>query len=755
MKNINIFLASSAELEDDRNAFGNLVRRLNKTYERRGLHIELFEWEDYDASYNGRRKQDEYNEQIRICDMFIAVFHRVAGKFTKEEFNIATDEHNRRKLPKIYVYCKTLSNDDTETQELKDFKRYLLDELGHYFSNYTNRDTMQLHFVMQLQQVEVVMCDELKVEDGFVTLDGERIARMENLPFASQNDDFQRISKHLSQLGEKIEKIQSKIEEYPEDEDFKDELQRLLNEYNSEKEAFAEFQKSILNTAKRVAQLQGAIVTNRLRRAMDAFYNGKVREANIILDEAERDGMLALERYRATMELAEQERQSVINSIEEILFKASTTMADLSIDINERIAKVNALYDQADAMAAEVAYDGERYADLLNKYSDFLCTYAIYDKALTICNRHIALCEELYDAEHPYRAIPYNNIGIVYEKLGEYRKSVEYHLKALEIQEKTIGVEHPNTAASYNNIGLAYSYLSEYDRALEYLVRALRIYEKTLGNIHPNTANIYNNIGIIYDTIGQYETSERCHLNAIAIRERALGVEHPDTAMSYSNIGIVYDTIGQYNKALEYHLKALDIYITNMGEGHPHTATAYNNIGNVYNNCGQYDKALHYYLKALEIRIKIFDDCSLNVASSYDNIGLIYNYKGEYERALEYHHKAIAIYKQLLNTDDPNIALSYNNIGYVYANLKRHDIALEYFIKSLEIRERLFGPQHPDTAQSYNNVGGAYGGMGKLEKALDYLNKALEVWRVAYGEEHNYTKITIENIERIKSAMEQ
>lgn len=82
-------------------------------------------------------------------------------------------------------------------------------------------------------------------------------------------------------------------------------------------------------------------------------------------------------------------------------------------------------------------------------------------------------------------------------------------------------------------------------------------------------------------------------------------------------------------------------------------------------------------------------------------------------------------------------------------------MALEYFIKSLEIRERLFGSQHPDTAQSYNNVGGAYGGMGKLEKALDYLNKALEVWRVAYGEEHNYTKITIENIERIKSAMEQ
>ena len=92
MKTIKIFLASSEELEDDRNAFGNLVRKLNKSYEKRGIHLELFEWEDYDAAYNDRRKQDEYNDNVRASDMFLAVFHRVAGKFTIEEFDVATEE---------------------------------------------------------------------------------------------------------------------------------------------------------------------------------------------------------------------------------------------------------------------------------------------------------------------------------------------------------------------------------------------------------------------------------------------------------------------------------------------------------------------------------------------------------------------------------------------------------------------------------------------------------------------------------------
>ena len=85
MKKIKIFFASSEELKNDRDAFGNLVRRLNKTYEKRGITLDLFEWEDYDAAFNDKRKQEEYNEEVRKSDMFLAVFHRNAGRFTIEE----------------------------------------------------------------------------------------------------------------------------------------------------------------------------------------------------------------------------------------------------------------------------------------------------------------------------------------------------------------------------------------------------------------------------------------------------------------------------------------------------------------------------------------------------------------------------------------------------------------------------------------------------------------------------------------------
>ena len=65
MKTIKIFLASSEELDYDRMVFGNLVRRLDDMYEKRGIRIKLFEWEDYDSAYNDKRKQDEYNDYVR------------------------------------------------------------------------------------------------------------------------------------------------------------------------------------------------------------------------------------------------------------------------------------------------------------------------------------------------------------------------------------------------------------------------------------------------------------------------------------------------------------------------------------------------------------------------------------------------------------------------------------------------------------------------------------------------------------------
>ena len=228
---IKVFLASSEELKADRNTFGNLIRRLDDIYEKRGIRIKLFEWEDCDAAYNNSRKQDEYNDEVKASDMFLALFYKKAGRFTLQEFDVATEEFQRTGIkPKPYVYCRDLPEGEQETEELKEFKKRLFEEIGHYWSQYNNEDSLQLHFVMQLQLVENSRLDNLKVENGEVKLDETTIARMEHLRFATDNPDYQRMSLRLQELPLLIEEARLRIESHPDNQNFKDDRVRLCGD---------------------------------------------------------------------------------------------------------------------------------------------------------------------------------------------------------------------------------------------------------------------------------------------------------------------------------------------------------------------------------------------------------------------------------------------------------------------------------------------------------------------------------------------
>ena len=538
MKTIKIFLASSEELDYDRMAFGNLVRRLDDMYEKRGIRIKLFEWEDYDSAYNDRRKQDEYNDHVRQSDIFLALFHKKAGKFTIEEFDIASQEFEDHASPKVYTYCKDLKPGEEESSELKEFKERLFNEMGHYWCRYDNRESLQFQFVMQLQLVESNRMDEVKVEDGVITINGLPVAKMENLKFAACNEGFKKRQKELKELREVIAELQASLakkqrklerkktdyEENPDDEDcledyqdakedvdkLTDDLQKKLDRKNALEEEFELEQQNLFNTARRIIEQRGQKISERMARAIEAFESGDAQRADVILDEAEKDFEEARKDFRITKKVS-------VQALEEQIQRASYKMSNDSIPIEERVAKTLEIYEEADAFAQEINYDQKKYIKFLWDYSSFLQYFAHYDKALEIRKSLIKQCEEFYGKEHPDTASSYNNIGNLYADLGDYDKALEYYKLALDIKEKVLGKEHPDTASSYNNIGNVYADLGDYDKALEYYQQALEITEKVLGK------------------------------------------EHPDTAGSYYNIGLLYSDLDDYNKALEYHQKALDI----------------------------------------------------------------------------------------------------------------------------------------------------------------------------------------------------
>ena len=171
MNTIRIFIASSFELYQDRTEFREFLSVENDRLHKKGVYLELVQWEHFLDSVSQTRLQDEYNEELKKSSIVICLFFTKAGKYTQEEFDTALQHFKETGKPIIYTYFKTgvpeLDPGDERNQDLIKFKKRLGD-IGHFYTSYKSIEDLKYQFRKQLDRLEdkgfIVMQDEVKKE---------------------------------------------------------------------------------------------------------------------------------------------------------------------------------------------------------------------------------------------------------------------------------------------------------------------------------------------------------------------------------------------------------------------------------------------------------------------------------------------------------------------------------------------------------------------------------------------------------------
>lgn len=154
-RRVRIFLASSAELKADRDAFDLQIRRVGDHLLRRGIYLEVVRWEYFLDAMSVTRMQDEYNAAVRECDIFVSLFFTKSGKFTVEEFTAAFDSFRSTGCPLVYTYFKdaSITTGVAHKQDLTSLWAFqeTLTELGHFWTMYDSIDQLVGKFRDQLE----------------------------------------------------------------------------------------------------------------------------------------------------------------------------------------------------------------------------------------------------------------------------------------------------------------------------------------------------------------------------------------------------------------------------------------------------------------------------------------------------------------------------------------------------------------------------------------------------------------------------
>jgi hypothetical protein len=201
MITIKVFLASSSELKDDRRAFEIFINRKNKEWVARGVFLELVLWEDFLDVLSKTRLQNEYNDAIRGCDIFVMLFWTKVGPYTEEEFETAVGQFKAKEKPFILVYFRDVpkgdgAGDDARRRRLEAFQKKL-DALGHYKTDYDNDARLTAHFGAQLEKLAA---------KGFIVFDRDDKAprRVSNLPYNSLGPLFKGRDAALAELRQRL-----------------------------------------------------------------------------------------------------------------------------------------------------------------------------------------------------------------------------------------------------------------------------------------------------------------------------------------------------------------------------------------------------------------------------------------------------------------------------------------------------------------------------------------------------------------------
>jgi tetratricopeptide (TPR) repeat protein len=303
------------------------------------------------------------------------------------------------------------------------------------------------------------------------------------------------------------------------------------------------------------------------------------------------------------------------------------------------------------------------------------------------------------------------------------------------IRRKALPPEHPDLAQSLDNLGLLFQKRGEYARARPYLEEALAIRGRALGPAgHSDIARSLGNLGLLLQNQGEYAKALPYYERALAMRERLYPEArfpdgHPDLAASLDNLGLLLQNQGEYAKALPYYERALAMRERlypgkHFPTGHPHLAASLDILGVLLLARGDYKRALPYIEQALAMRQRLYPEARYpqghsDVAKSLCNHARACLASGD---TAGYRQACAVLLERFGQTQDPQLA---NGVARTCALAPK---AVADLGQAVELAKSAVATRK-DSYNELNTLGGILVRAGRTEEAIARLKEAIRLRR--------------------------
>lgn len=256
--------------------------------------------------------------------------------------------------------------------------------------------------------------------------------------------------------------------------------------------------------------------------------------------------------------------------------------------------------------------------------------------------------------------LPYSNMADCYEAMGDYRKAIWCYEKDLEM--------FPDRREFYQEIGLLYQYLGDYDKAVHYF------------QMDPGLDDYYDNMACAYFLQGKEKEAVKTYVTGI----RRAGKEAKTNRMC--DLAYFYmEILGEHQKAEEYYKKAIAAAVTedDLHETEWKLAALYFRVGRKKDARFHAGKAMEHFYKAAKGTEGNYLGYLPCRPARLMRFGWIYICLGETQKGLNMFRQMTRC-RRCRQCRHPGCFESYQYLGMYYEAIGNRKKAYEYYKKAYE-----------------------------------------------------------------------
>ncbi|KAL7473250.1 hypothetical protein ACHAXS_014029 [Conticribra weissflogii] len=347
-------------------------------------------------------------------------------------------------------------------------------------------------------------------------------------------------------------------------------------------------------------------------------------------------------------------------------------------------------------------------------------------------------------------ALTLNRLGSLSRELGLYDEAMDYHQRALHLQQSTSSAAKAMTAETCVLMGMTKSKMCEYKRALDLFEDALLVLKSSLGKRHSSdsVAITLSQIGAVYFELGDFNKAMTTLTEAERNQISSIGENSRDTLETQAMIGRVLCRLGEYDTALKKLRDVVKKQMTLFGASHPSIADTKQYIGEVFLEQGMTSEARAMYIDSYNMRKLFFGMDQIHIAESM--VDIIRAREGKPEQALAVYKNAMDVYKEYLSDDHVQIGRLLMFEGDAHAELLDFSTAIERYEKAKQIFLDVLDEGHVIEADVAVNLGKVLLRKCDYDGAKDYFYRALEIYQAKLPESHPKISRALLHLDRVE-----